>query len=210
MNFPRFTNFINEGIVHTRSEGRTRGRAGSAASRWRGPGRLRPRGDQGHILPEGGNQRCFPLLRCNKKLRCIWKFCERKHCSLVFFSILNSGEGKRHAVGCLWGQLCWRAPIHAIPDLFWMKEKQIRDPESHRSVAPSSCPSSEGGSPQHPLASVGAALKRAWVGTSSQASGQADGFFQGLYDIPEASTCPSISRAQGQPMDDRINWFSSK
>lgn len=130
--------------------------------------------------------------------------------ALWFFSILNSGEGKRHAVACLWGQLCWRAPIHAIPDLFQMKEKQIRDPESHRSVAPSSCPSSEGGSPQHPLASVGAALKRAWVGTSSRASGQADGFFQGLYDIPEASTCPSISRAQGQPMEDRINWFSSK
>lgn len=90
------------------------------------------------------------------------------------------------------------------PGFGWRNTKKgIRGAGSHRSVAPSSCPSStrglSRGSPEEGLGRHQLAGIRA-----------RDGFFRGLCDIPEASTCPSISRAEGQPTEDKINWFSSK
>lgn len=131
--------------------------------------------------PRGETSDAFLCCHATKSFVAFGNFV-KEGIALCFFYFKRRKRGGT-CIELLWGQLFWTAPIDVIPDLVLdgsnRKEKQIRDAGSYRSVVPSSCPSSESGSPQHSLSSGGAALKRAWVGTISQASGQGDGFFRG-------------------------------
>lgn len=143
-------------------------------------GRLRSRGDLGHVLPEGG-KRCCPLLHCKKSFAAFGNFVEESIDLCFFYFKLRRREGIRTELftgsAVLEGtQRCNSRPGFGRINT---KERRTRDAGSHRSVAPSSCPSNESGSPHQPLASAGASLKRAWVGTSSQAPGQGGGSFRG-------------------------------
>lgn len=167
-------------------------------------------GKRVRILPKGGNLLCFPLLWCNKEHCCIWQFCKINYCSVCFFFPLfffALRQWKSPAVGCLWGQLCWKTPPDVPPDLFLggpgVKEKQIRDPGPRRALAPVAAPavrvaatSTLGFGGCCPGAGLGwHQLTRirpgGWLllGTASHARGG-------------GSTCHS------QPWEDRINWLS--
>lgn len=109
-------------------------------------------------------------------------------------------------MGYLWGQLCWRSPPDATPDLLLggldVKEKWIRDPGLHRAVGPSS----EGGSPQHPLALVRAAPAQGQVSIRSSASGQGGRLLSGgCMTFPEEAPPWTALERQDQLVLIKIN-----
>lgn len=102
-------------------------------------------GKRVRILPKGGNLPCFPLLWCDEEHCCIWQFCKINYCSQTV---------EEPCSGLFMGSAvledsprCTSRPVFG-----WARceGEANQGPWTTQSPCTSGCPSSEGGSHQHP------------------------------------------------------------